>query len=314
MKLRKEKGLSQEEFGDAIDVSRQAVSQWEVGETTPDTEKLRKIVEEFGVSYEYLLNDEIENEKDVDFVFDKKYQKRHRKSELKIAGIIVLIYLLICLYKFVAFTRFYLIANSFSEEKYSQTLISTVSQLSHHEQRFNSIRVGNQKLVISYSDMITDENGNIFPFEIDFTDFEKRICYRLNYDEKRKGYVYRDWKEDMISEEEVDSLFEDKNMIKEDTLGVIPSDFKEIFLASIDPRYYYVSIKNRQYKTWSFANDFQMKVQLNEDCLLETVNYKSEYDGSIRNSYSYDYVPEHFGDEIKDPIERGIYTTLEEEE
>ena len=29
IKLRKEKGLSQEEFGEAINVSRQAVSKWE---------------------------------------------------------------------------------------------------------------------------------------------------------------------------------------------------------------------------------------------------------------------------------------------
>lgn len=41
IKLRKEKGLSQEEFGDKINVSRQAVSKWENGETKPDTDKYK---------------------------------------------------------------------------------------------------------------------------------------------------------------------------------------------------------------------------------------------------------------------------------
>ena len=60
IKLRKEKGLSQEEFGDKINVSRQAVSKWENDETKPDIDKIQEIVKKFDVSFEYLLNDEIE--------------------------------------------------------------------------------------------------------------------------------------------------------------------------------------------------------------------------------------------------------------
>ena len=39
-KLRKEKGLSQEEVAQALFVSRQTVSKWELGSTTPELEKL----------------------------------------------------------------------------------------------------------------------------------------------------------------------------------------------------------------------------------------------------------------------------------
>jgi len=310
MKIRKERGFSQEEFGDAINVSRQAVSKWEVGEATPDTDKLKEIVEKFDVSYEFLLNDEIEDEKDVDSVFEKKYQKRHRKTVQKIVVVIILIYLLICVYKFVAFSRFYVIAKSFSEEKYSQLCtLTTLNQVYNEHMSIDTTRVGNQKMVTSFD----FKEGNPFPYEIEFTDFEKRICYNLRYDEERKGYIYRDRKEDMISEEEVDGLFHDENNIREQTLSLIPSGLKEIFLASIDPRYYYVSIKNRQYKAISFEYDLKMKVQLNEDYLVESVDQKFEYGGTARWSYSYDYVSGHFGNEIKDPIERGIYTILEEE-
>ena len=38
--LRKQKGFSQEELANRLNVSRQTVSKWEVGDSTPDMEKL----------------------------------------------------------------------------------------------------------------------------------------------------------------------------------------------------------------------------------------------------------------------------------
>ena len=54
-KLRKLKGLSQEEFAEQIRVSRQAISKWERGEAYPDTENLITISNVFGVSIDALL-------------------------------------------------------------------------------------------------------------------------------------------------------------------------------------------------------------------------------------------------------------------
>ena len=42
IKLRKEMGLSQEELGNKLNVARQTVSKWELGETTPEMDKLIK--------------------------------------------------------------------------------------------------------------------------------------------------------------------------------------------------------------------------------------------------------------------------------
>jgi transcriptional regulator with XRE-family HTH domain len=55
--LRKQKGLSQEELANRLNVSRQTVSKWEVGESTPDMEKLVAMSDLFGVSLDELVLD-----------------------------------------------------------------------------------------------------------------------------------------------------------------------------------------------------------------------------------------------------------------
>ena len=60
LKIRKSEGLSQEEFADKLEVSRQAVYKWESGMATPEIEKLKAIHNIFGTSIEYLLNDDID--------------------------------------------------------------------------------------------------------------------------------------------------------------------------------------------------------------------------------------------------------------
>ena len=62
IKLRKKNGWSQEELADKMNVSRQAVSKWESAQTIPDLEKILQLSLLFGVTTDYLLKDEIENE------------------------------------------------------------------------------------------------------------------------------------------------------------------------------------------------------------------------------------------------------------
>ncbi len=53
--LRKSRGISQEELADRIGVSRQAVSKWESGQTSPDLEKIVLLSDYFEVTTDYLL-------------------------------------------------------------------------------------------------------------------------------------------------------------------------------------------------------------------------------------------------------------------
>ena len=55
--LRKQKGFSQEELANRLNVSRQTVSKWEVGDSTPDMEKLIAISDLFGISLDELVLD-----------------------------------------------------------------------------------------------------------------------------------------------------------------------------------------------------------------------------------------------------------------
>lgn len=58
MELRKKKGLSQEELGYDLGVSRQTVSKWELGETTPEMSKLVAMSELFKVSIDSMARGE----------------------------------------------------------------------------------------------------------------------------------------------------------------------------------------------------------------------------------------------------------------
>ena len=58
--LRKDSGMSQEELAAQLTISRQAVSKWELGESMPDTENVVQISKLFGVTADYLLNDDYE--------------------------------------------------------------------------------------------------------------------------------------------------------------------------------------------------------------------------------------------------------------
>lgn len=58
MALRKEKGLSQIQLAEMMNVSRQAVSRWEVGASVPSTDNLKYLGELYDVSLEYLLHDD----------------------------------------------------------------------------------------------------------------------------------------------------------------------------------------------------------------------------------------------------------------
>lgn len=65
VQLRKREGYTQEEVADRLEVSRQAISRWEMGTAVPDSSNLLQISKLFNVSTDYLLNDDYESDDDI---------------------------------------------------------------------------------------------------------------------------------------------------------------------------------------------------------------------------------------------------------
>ena len=81
VKLRKLKGLTQDEFASAVGVSRQAVYKWECGQSYPEVAKLLEIKMLFGISIDDLLDESYEV-----IVPEKKKRKRRPKTEEELAA------------------------------------------------------------------------------------------------------------------------------------------------------------------------------------------------------------------------------------
>ena len=77
--LRKKSGWSQEELAEKCSVSRQSVSKWESGLSVPELDKILLLSKLFGVTTDYLINDEC-----ITSEFSEK-EENNEKDEKKIS-------------------------------------------------------------------------------------------------------------------------------------------------------------------------------------------------------------------------------------
>ena len=97
--LRKQKGLSQEEPANKVNVSRLTVSKWEIGDSTPDMEKLIALSDLFDISLDELMvgkvptaAESVTKQSELANVIEEKVltpeNKVRAKKGLKIAAIV----------------------------------------------------------------------------------------------------------------------------------------------------------------------------------------------------------------------------------
>ncbi len=79
--LRKKHVFTQEDLAEKLGVSRQAVSRWEAGDTTPEMVLLKEICNVFNISADYLLNDDVENENDIPIIKSKNEEIKIVKTK-----------------------------------------------------------------------------------------------------------------------------------------------------------------------------------------------------------------------------------------
>ena len=116
--LRKQKGLSQEELANRLNVSRQTISKWEVGDSTPDIEKLIAISDMFQISLDELVMDKVQTQtgetpSKAEVVNELKEKvltdenKKKAKKVLKIAAIILGVIVLIDVISMIVYVSLY---------------------------------------------------------------------------------------------------------------------------------------------------------------------------------------------------------------
>lgn len=76
--LRKEKRLSQEGLAEKLNVSRQAVSKWELGQSFPELDKIIILSDIFSVTVDELVKDNIELKRNIE---DKKTEEKKNDSQ-----------------------------------------------------------------------------------------------------------------------------------------------------------------------------------------------------------------------------------------
>lgn len=89
LSYRKKLGLSQEQLGEKVGVSRQTISKWEIGQTIPELEKMILLAKVFETTIDELVKDESEaeeNEKQV-----KTEKQKNNTSNIKLVNSVLII-------------------------------------------------------------------------------------------------------------------------------------------------------------------------------------------------------------------------------
>ena len=159
MQLRKEKKISQEELGNELNVTRQTISKWELGQSKPDMGKLVEISRFFNVDVNTLTDEfsEINNDDIMtggvnntdDFLnsssqYNPNYYNQDKKSNIKEILLIVLIGIIIVV--LIGAAIYWVIdkvkdakAEKEAEEKYEEVMDYKDKIFEEHEKMTNTI-------------------------------------------------------------------------------------------------------------------------------------------------------------------------------
>ncbi|WP_313526884.1 helix-turn-helix domain-containing protein [Anaerotignum sp.] len=104
--LRKTKGLSQDELGAQLQVSRQTISKWELGQSYPDFQRLVVLSDYFGLTLDALVKDvDVQDvrdknlsDKQISSIYDDiKNAKNILRIFLFLGGCILIFFAVICI-------------------------------------------------------------------------------------------------------------------------------------------------------------------------------------------------------------------------
>ena len=99
--LRKQKGWSQDDLADNLNLSRQAISKWENETSKPDIDNIKKISKIFSVKIDDLLNNDVVKDKAVTLNVKKQEKKEKTITIVKCMIIaVIILYIINVIFKF----------------------------------------------------------------------------------------------------------------------------------------------------------------------------------------------------------------------
>lgn len=207
--LRTERGLTQEKLADFLGVSFQAVSKWERGDTVPDIYMLPSIASFFGVTIDYLLNYDVNKEKDIS-EYEKKYYQlwQARDSEALVSVMKEAIIRYPAEYRLLVR---YLNALVWHKEKSDEAIIEAKNEIIAVYERIidnctvDSIRMWAKKIIIGFYIKLSSIEGT----GITIKDAEN-ILNEMPLMQNSRDYIlcrfYKDERRDMVSKSAVSEL------------------------------------------------------------------------------------------------------------
>ena len=149
IKLRKENGLSQEELGYKLNVTRQTVSKWELGQTTPEMSKLVEMSKLFGITLDELTDNKgIEN---LNIETNNLEEDHNKKNKL-------IVILLICVLVILVIFGANKIFNTSREEGFLEKVFGNI--FSSQERIFEQSSQNGQNLINQVTQMGKDLMNN----------------------------------------------------------------------------------------------------------------------------------------------------------
>jgi len=181
--LRKQKGWSQDDLAENLNLSRQAISKWENDTSKPDIDNIKKISKVFSVTIDDLLNNDVVKDKAVTLNVKKQEKKEKTITIVKCMIIaVIILYIINVIFKFASLL---IIVNGI--QKYANLsnyhyVITTYDETGLVEKEEGWFKDGVSKTInIIYGDVIVEN--------ITCIDYSKKSGYTIDSNNNSKKQI-----------------------------------------------------------------------------------------------------------------------------
>ena len=292
LELRKQKGWSQEELGNNLDVSRQTISKWESGQSTPEMEKLVKISEIFEISLDELIIG-IKNE--VKDSVEENKDDKPKKSKIKIVFMVLLILVLLLFFGVITYRVSYFkkiidiveeLTHFHSEDNYriTETLMITKNGVQNAEEGYekeyyslNSQKMMQDARIFPTKKVYLSDDGGILEFNLKTNEYKKFNIDEYDKEEydrliRRNYHIYK-----LIADNIKMDTFEDRLKLALDFSYKINTspDSNVIILDTplINNVRYYLTLAKRTNEFTVYEYRFDEKNKSNYNLYLYEIHY-----------------------------------------